>query len=712
MHCAVAAESLSPNSPARRSPFAARTLAWQAAGALWLAALATQAQTAAPAQPGAHEYVSLAGDTCASISKTFWPNDPKAIDKFHALNPQLGRSPHKLHPGIKLIVAATGADARLTFLKPAVKKKPAKAPEWKPAEAGDDLFRLDEVNTLQGAGAEVTFQDGTSLQLDENALIVIYGRAQTPAQLEKSGEVEIVQGEAGLKLSALRGEPLAVQTPAGRVTARSKDLRVGVDAQKMSRVAIYQGSAEVKAEGAQVHVPDGFGTRVAQGEKPEKPRPLPDAPAWTTPLLRDLRISLGGAGATLALEWSSVERGARYRVQLARDEAFNDRLLDATLDAARPRRAEARALPPGNYFARVSAIDDQGLRGKSSLVREVQVRAARAENALPEAPLRGVGELRFVFDPDLEVKVDGKPAAPIFSLRELGKHEVQVALPGATPEAIACEVLPPRAQLNLERAEATLAIPRPPAPSPARLPSAGLLGQPAAVVAASPLPGPWIDRASIVELRAQPELGSPASRANGSLGSLAAQVATEWGALGGSYTVQHNPAPQGPSPLGQGSFWFLGSLLEGETALAVGLDLAFPGGGATTGVLHSPRARIFLSGGKELGQFAFSTTQALALSNGIRVFGTVGWDSKTLASIRVAPRLALVAELDGIVGEGRALAAFAGSAGARFQAGPIELGVALRTGLFGDGRFVWGQPALLISASLRLPRLSLARSAH
>ena len=47
------------------------------------------------------------------------------------------------------------------------------------------LFRLNEVNTLRHAGAELTLRDASQLLLDENALVVIYGEPN--AQQETRG---------------------------------------------------------------------------------------------------------------------------------------------------------------------------------------------------------------------------------------------------------------------------------------------------------------------------------------------------------------------------------------------------------------------------------------------------------------------------------------------------------------------------------------------
>ncbi|MBS2023821.1 MAG: FecR domain-containing protein, partial [Deltaproteobacteria bacterium] len=178
------------------------------------AATSTGASTA----PATIPHTVLAGESCRSISKQFWNNDPKAIDKFHAVNPQLLGPVHHLVPGQIVTVLAPPPDARLTFLKPDVFKRVKKQPDWLSAARGDDLFRLDEVNTAKGAGAEVTFRDDSSVQLDENALIVIYGDQAPAPKQQKSGALELVQGDASVNLSALRGEkPLQVKTPAAMV---------------------------------------------------------------------------------------------------------------------------------------------------------------------------------------------------------------------------------------------------------------------------------------------------------------------------------------------------------------------------------------------------------------------------------------------------------------------------------------------------------------
>jgi hypothetical protein len=66
----------------------------------------------------------------------------------------------------------------------------------------------------------------------------------------------------------------------------------------------------------------------------------------------------------------------RYRAQLARDEAFNDVVMDGVFDAS---PARFTGLADGDYWLRVRAIDDAGLEGYDAA-------RAFALRARPEPP--------------------------------------------------------------------------------------------------------------------------------------------------------------------------------------------------------------------------------------------------------------------------------------------------------------------------------------
>lgn len=395
-----------------------------------------------PAAEGELTVIVQPGDTCKLISERVW-GSPEAYLQLHELNAL--KEPHPaLVPGTRLRIKVE-PEAHLTYVKPEVNTRPAQEPQWKPGKQGEALYRLYQVNTLRGAGAEVTLKDTSKLQLRENALVVIYGtqQASAPKQSSPSGGVELVQGDLHLRLAALRGEPLPLATPAAKVAANGQDLFVGVDAQRMSRVAVFNGKAKVAGKGAQVEVPGGKGTRVEPGKAPEPPRALLPAPAWSGLGAREALMALGGAPQPYALKWQPVSGAVSYRAVLARDESLNDIVAEGTPQADAAQVLDLGALPPGRYFARVQAVDAVGLPGMPSLSRRVEIVAVKMERGEVEGlgQLKGRGQVKLTVDPALGVplRVKGKPVGAEAVLLAPGIHTVDVE--GAV-RPLSVEVLP------------------------------------------------------------------------------------------------------------------------------------------------------------------------------------------------------------------------------------------------------------------------------
>jgi hypothetical protein len=399
-------------------------------------------------------YVVQPGDTCGSVARKLFGDATTGSAKLHALN-KMGAPPHQLEPGTVLRIKGD-PDARLTFIRPEVNSKRAGKVDWSQANTGQGLWRLDSVNTLREAGAEVTFRDLTRLQMNENALVVIYGQAtKATDKVKKSGAVELLQGELNVSLAELRGEPVGVQMPAATVAARSKDLLVGVDGQQMSRVSVFDGQAEVSAQGQNVQVPKDHGTRVEKGKLPEKPRLLPEAPKWAGGV-RSVRLLLDDKGVDEELAWAPVKDAVSYRVELARDERFNDRVHGETVQAAgEPLKSVARTLAPGRYFARVRAVDAAGLVGRASAVRQVEVMRVKTERGTvgPQG-IRGAQRLDFAVEgaESLDFRLDGVPTTHPVRVEGVGTHTLELlprGVPDARPETLTLTVVLPRVDVDV-----------------------------------------------------------------------------------------------------------------------------------------------------------------------------------------------------------------------------------------------------------------------
>ncbi len=389
--------------------------------------------------PVPETWTVVAGDTCASIAQRFY-GDARQYDRLHALN-ALGPLPHNLKPGLVLRLRAADepaappdeAEAQLTFLKPAVRTR--HLVDWNSAILGMDLFRLDEVNTLKGAGAEITFRDTSSVVLEERALVVITGE-RVPRRA--SAGIALADGELRLALAQLRTEALTVKTPAAELSLRAgpAEAVAGVDSTQTSRLSLFDGRAEVKAGTVTVQVPSGHGTRVRVGEAPEAPLPLPAQPIVETKQLVALWRE-GGVPATVT--WQPVDRAVLYRAQLARDAKFIDRVAELETSA---REATFDGLGVGRYLARVIAVDERGLQSRPSsaaMVVVVGLAGLRDERAVWVAK----GSTPAVQVPSgFEVRVDGATPAPL----TVGLHRLEVTDPASTtPWLVVIVATPPDA---------------------------------------------------------------------------------------------------------------------------------------------------------------------------------------------------------------------------------------------------------------------------
>lgn len=234
---------------------------------------------------------------------------------------------------------------------------------------GDEAF----VTLLMPDDSRLTVQPGSLARLDKVQGFRGFDGQDTRVYLER-GRLETV-------VTAQRG-PAAryqVRTPTAVVGVRGTAFRVGSD--------IAAGSAQAEVTGGEVRMsplgagpatalPAGFGVVARAGASIPAPRPLLRAPR------------LDGVPAVLErvdmrFPFAVVEGAVRYRAQLARDEAFNDVVMDGVFDASPARFA---GLADGDYWLRVRAIDDAGLEGyDASRAFALRARPEPPRTAAPRA---------------------------------------------------------------------------------------------------------------------------------------------------------------------------------------------------------------------------------------------------------------------------------------------------------------------------------------
>jgi hypothetical protein len=358
-------------------------------------ALVSVVAIAALARPAAGEdeifdYVTQPGDTCDKIALKNFGNASR-IDLVHATNPQLGPPPHGVFkPGTVLHLRRSAPDAKLSFVRNHVD---AFTPGQHAGQANEPLLRGHRVSTYDASGAEIIFRSNAVLQLGEQTLVVILGSTGGSVSKKEGDDTTLMNGSLRSHLAGLAGRaPPQVSTPAGhKVELGEGDAQVTVDPKKTTRLAVYKGTSAITAQRKTVSVPSGFGSKAEQGSAPTPPRPLPPPPRW---IVAPPAVVFASAPVDVHAEFSPGTGAGpapkRWHVQLARDDRFNDVIVDAKVDVS-VTKLDAKGLAAGRYLARVSAIDDDGFEGApgvlgSVLVTPLAVKRAGAQAASVAVP--------------------------------------------------------------------------------------------------------------------------------------------------------------------------------------------------------------------------------------------------------------------------------------------------------------------------------------
>ena len=409
------------------------------------------------------DYVVQPGDTCARIAERFF-GDKRKWNLIHENNPGMGPTPHRLKPGsvLRLPHVDQGPDAKVTDVQRIVQARAPKDPEWERARRGKELYRGWRVNTLERAAADVTFRDGSVVQMRQNTLIIIYGDVYRAAR-RRTTEASLERGALRSRLGELR---LDVTTPTGQAGLEGGSSVVSVDEQGTSLLSNHEGGeARFKvAAGQAVRVKPGFGSKARKGDKkPSKPKPLPPTPAWQA----DATTTFTGTrsrGGTVAGAWAPVEAAALYRVELAKEPDGSEVVVASKVPSSIT-RFEIHGLPEGDYFARVSSIDDGGFESPQSPPQPIRVRlldlappgatpkstkgaalpSDPAPSDAPPGPAQVLPGTEVVSPDGFACSTGGDAKSSSFTLAEPGTHEIDCATSdGTETPTVMVEVVAPK----------------------------------------------------------------------------------------------------------------------------------------------------------------------------------------------------------------------------------------------------------------------------
>lgn len=340
-------------------------------------------------------YVVKPGDTISAITHHFLGDVLFWRDNWN-LNPQV-RDPDKLRIGQVLqIITKRKVIAEAAEVVKAVNRteKMLAAPDWQPAQPGDQLRSGDGLRTRQNSTAELQFNAESSLRLEEFSQVFLAEKRTSLRGVDR-GSIKVEQGAVGLVFAPLNKPRTEIELIAGPAVTRTQaDANTGTNLRAApmddggAKVMVYQGKSQVEAAGETVAVRKGMGTRV-----PDKGPPLPPVKLLPAPLLIDAQLRWNYSNGIL--RWQAVEHAAEYLIEVCADAGCRQPLQRKQQSAAQL-SYQVQPLPAGLSFWRVRALSDQQLDGHSSEIGQIQVDDARPDLAGPMLALQPVAG--FVID--------------------------------------------------------------------------------------------------------------------------------------------------------------------------------------------------------------------------------------------------------------------------------------------------------------------------
>jgi len=168
--------------------------------------------------------------------------------------------------------------------------------EWEPVTETVMVREGDQVRTGNASWALVTFEDGTTIELEPNTEIRIEELTQNHVSIWQ----QVGRTWSGIKKLVGPLTDVQVETPSAVACVRGTLVDIVVDAAGNTVVSALEGVIEVTAEGISRTIGAGMQTLVNMGQAPSEPRPIP-------PPKNRLEITVRGEAWALVVD-SPAER--------------------------------------------------------------------------------------------------------------------------------------------------------------------------------------------------------------------------------------------------------------------------------------------------------------------------------------------------------------------------------------------------------------------
>lgn len=285
----------------------------------------------------------------------------------------------------------------LTTQGPVMLRDRAGAP--RDARAGDALTRGAQIIVGSAGYALLGLPNGVTLALLPDSRLTAF---ENPID-RRVARTTLEAGTARVTSPGAASHTFSLSTGAVTLALGRGDGVVRVlPSARATRISTHRGTLTARYAGGSLPVRAGFGASVESGRRSHT-RELLASPVWTEPPPREAATTGGPVDVSAAFMRGGARRVARWRTEVAHDEAFRE-IVAVTRSSGDPARWDGRALPVGTYFVRVIAVDGDHYESLPSAAARVLVRGAEIE------PDDGGARIATVRVPEgLSCGLDGAP---------------------------------------------------------------------------------------------------------------------------------------------------------------------------------------------------------------------------------------------------------------------------------------------------------------
>jgi len=285
---------------------------------------------------------------------------------------------------VELSIDATGGSIDTLFageilkIQRRVQHRAANTLTWKDADIGAKVMSNDAVQTFSQSTAVMQVNNDSRLTIGENSLIVFDQQQADPFLADSNSVLVMIQGELSGSLSGAAKSRFrfGVTLPNSSVTLQPRtpgdnvEFLITVNDDQTTTVNIHKGTAQIiAADGTLKTIGDQQSITIDSSGSDLRVSQLPRAPKPTGPPHNATR-SYRNVPQQIEFTWDAVRNTDRYRILIARDPEFSDRVVDDNVVATTFTHG---ALGSGTYYWTVRSRVGW-LQSEQSDVRRLQIK--------------------------------------------------------------------------------------------------------------------------------------------------------------------------------------------------------------------------------------------------------------------------------------------------------------------------------------------------